>query len=93
MLEATIFCAPNNPDGERYGLYIGAWNDPDKIILEGFETSWDAWAFAICNGMNDPMPPTKSNRRRTCSPPPKKIYQLEMELGEQCNSYKDNTNK
>ena len=77
MMEATIFCSPGKPAGERYGLYIGAWNDPDRITLDGFATNWEAWAFCICNGMNDPLPDTPANRFYTRRPPSQAV-QLEM---------------
>ena len=76
--EATISCAPDTKIGEQYSVWIGAWNDPDQIVLHGFATCWDAWAFCVCNGMNDPLPNTDGNRRYTLRPPKVKPTQMRM---------------
>jgi len=41
-------------EGHEYCLHIGAWDDPEKMVLQGFDTMFDAWAFAICHGLDDP---------------------------------------
>ena len=72
---ATIGVSHIAYDGGHYSLIIGAWNDPEQIILPGFETCWDAWAFCICNGLDDPLPDIENNRRYTLKPPEKKMKQ------------------
>jgi len=54
-----------------YSLHIGRWDDPDRQVLDGFDSWWDAWAFAVTHGLPDPLErvPAK-NRRWTNSPPP-----------------------
>jgi hypothetical protein len=72
---ATISSSPMAPAGGRYNLHIGAWNDPDRIFLPGFPTVWDAWAFAVCNGLGDPLP---GNNRKSTLRPPEIIEQVGM---------------
>ena len=42
-----------NAPGVSWNLHYqvnGEW-----LIMEGFYDAWDAWAFAVCNGMGDPL--------------------------------------
>jgi hypothetical protein len=62
-ISATIYHKPSEPG---VGLVIGAWNDTESKALAhecgadawgnlaGFETSFDAWAFAVTTLLEDP---------------------------------------
>jgi hypothetical protein len=76
-MEHIISVKPGAPIGERWNLHIGAWDDPDKMYLPGFETWWDAWAFCVCNGLDDPLP---RNKYQTRTPPERKEEQMKMRL-------------
>lgn len=76
-MKAVISCKPSAPAGERYCLTFGAWNDPDRISLQGFATAWDAWAFAVAHTMEDPAPPQVS-REWTNKPPEPEPVQRKM---------------
>ena len=78
MKKGTIATAPDKPAGERVSLFIGAWNDPEQIIIHGFATVWDALAFCICNGMDDPLPNTDGNKKYTLRPPKEESEQLKL---------------
>lgn len=66
-MKATIFVKPLERVGEQWGIHFGDdWNDPDRFTLLGFESAWDAWAFCICNGLNDPI---VVNKHYTYNPP------------------------
>lgn len=51
MKPATVSYGECNPP---YSLHIGRWDDPERMVLRGFDSAFDAWAFAICNGLDDP---------------------------------------
>lgn len=71
--------------GQRppYNLHIGVWNDPEKINLSGFESMFDAWAFAICHGLDDPLESIPERFRQwTNRPEPEVLPEGQMSLFE-----------
>ena len=73
---ATIFVKPgHDPIDQQYGLIFS-----DGLVLQGFATAWHAWAFCICNGMDDPMPDTPDNKLCQLRPPIVKPVQTRMRI-------------
>ena len=50
----SLSVKPALPADACWCLHIGAWDDPEMQVLEGFASSFDAWAFAVANGIGDP---------------------------------------
>ena len=80
----AISAKPALPSDEAWCLHIGDWDDPDKQVLEGFASSFDAWAFAIAHGLVDParLIPWKFRQSFNCPKPesPAVVEQMKMEL-------------
>lgn len=78
----TISVKPALPAHESWCLHIGAWDDPEKQVLEGFASSFDAWAFAIANGMVDParLIPSKFRQSFNCPKAETQVEQMALEL-------------
>jgi len=74
---AVISVKPSAQSGEQWNLHIGSWDDPDRIYLPSFASWWDAWAFCVCNGLDDPLPQSKRLTRR---PPEREVEQMKMRL-------------
>ena len=75
----TISVKPALPVGEDWCLHIGAWDDPDRQVLEGFASSFDAWAFAIAHGLVDPARLIPSSFRKCFNrPKPEQIEQMRL---------------
>lgn len=53
-MTTAISVKPDLPVGEDWCLHVGVWSDPDRQVLRGFASSFDAWAFAIAHGLDDP---------------------------------------
>ena len=77
-MKATLTCRPDAQVGEKWGLYFGSYNDPDMVILEGFETIFDAWVFAVAHTMIDPCENTPAHRQWTNCPDEVKPTQMKM---------------
>ena len=80
MIDKPVFLAvnPSAQVGEKYEVYIGVFDDPEQIHLPGFESLWHAWAFCICNGLDDPLPKTESNQRWKLNPPSPNPTQMKL---------------
>lgn len=61
-------------------LHIGPWNNPEKMLLEDFDTSWDAWAFAVAHGLPDPQEGVPPRFRQWCNRPPTEVEPKEQQL-------------
>ena len=77
-MKATLTCKPDAQVGEKWGLYFGSYDDPDVVILEGFETAFDAWAFAVAHTMIDPCGDSHTRGRWTNRPKEVKPKQMKM---------------
>lgn len=78
MMKTTIHVKPSAQVGEKWGASFGAWKNPDHIMLEGFETAFDAWAFVVAHTMIDPFENCPNHRQWTNRPEEVKPKQMKM---------------
>lgn len=57
------------PQGGGFNLHIGHWAHPERCVLDGFETSFDAWAFCVAHGIGDPAAGIPPKVREWCNKP------------------------
>jgi hypothetical protein len=65
----TLFVKPGNGEFDGWGLSFGAWDNPDHFVLEGFESSFDAWAFCFVHYGIDLTAGDKDNNRKWTNRP------------------------
>ena len=91
MLEGRggkVFVCPGRPAGMRWSLHVSGLSKLDVDVeldvdlgdvqedeLAGFENFWEAWAFAVCNDLPDPVGsfPGDNARKSTLRPPEKQV--------------------
>jgi len=59
----TLFVWPNAPD-------VPAWQDKAQVVLDGFPTMWDAWAFCVATLGVDPLSSSPDWARKFTLRPP-----------------------
>ena len=53
-----------------WALRFGAWDDPERFQLDGFDSPFDAWAFCIAHGLDDPSAGVPAQFRKYQVRPP-----------------------
>ena len=67
FLESAISVKPALYPGPSWCLHY------DGNVLEGFASAWDAWAFAVAHGLDDPTAMHPDGMRQWTNRPPAEV--------------------